>query len=108
MFISNNRTSFYLWVKENLVKHRKVSKYYEIDCRKCNHCLIAEFYNDQIAPCVFCKLCINQLYCEKDARVGTAFLFSFLFTNLKQGATKIKDGQSFIDSYNSEYLKFDF
>ena len=33
MFISNNRTSFHLWWKENLVKHRKVSKYYETDCR---------------------------------------------------------------------------
>ena len=33
MFISNNRASFHLWGKENLVKHRKVSKYYETDCR---------------------------------------------------------------------------
>ena len=33
MFISNNRTSFYLWGKENWVKHRKVSKYYDTDCR---------------------------------------------------------------------------
>ena len=24
--------SFHLWSKENLVRHRKVSKYYEIDC----------------------------------------------------------------------------
>ena len=32
MFISNNRTSFHLWWKENLVKHPKVSKYYEADC----------------------------------------------------------------------------
>ena len=32
MFISNNRTSFHLWWKENLVKHRKVSKYHETDC----------------------------------------------------------------------------
>ena len=30
-FISNNRTSFHLWWKENLLKHRKVSKYYETD-----------------------------------------------------------------------------
>ena len=33
MFIGNNRTSFHLWRKENVVKHRKVSKYYETDCR---------------------------------------------------------------------------
>ena len=32
MCISNNRPSFPLWWKENLVKHRKVSKYYETDC----------------------------------------------------------------------------
>ena len=33
MFIGNNRTSFHLWGKENLVKHRKVPKYHETDCR---------------------------------------------------------------------------
>ena len=37
MFISNNCPSFHLWWKENLVKHRKTSKYYETDCRiNCN------------------------------------------------------------------------
>ena len=33
MFISNNRTSFELRWKKNLVKHQKVSKYYETRCR---------------------------------------------------------------------------
>ena len=37
MFISNNHfissnPSFHLWWMENLVKHQKVSKYYETDC----------------------------------------------------------------------------
>ena len=32
MFISNNHTSFHLWGKKNLVKHRKVSKHYETVC----------------------------------------------------------------------------
>ena len=32
MFTSNNRASFHLWWKENLVKYQKVSKYYENDC----------------------------------------------------------------------------
>ena len=32
MFVSNNGPSFHLWWKENLVKHREVSKYYETDC----------------------------------------------------------------------------
>ena len=32
MFLSNNRPSFQLWWKENLLKHQKVSKYYETDC----------------------------------------------------------------------------
>ena len=30
MFITNNCTLFHLWWKENLVKHQKVSKYYEM------------------------------------------------------------------------------
>ena len=36
MFISNNHPSFHLWLKKNLVKHLKVSKYYETDCRRPN------------------------------------------------------------------------
>ena len=31
MFISNNPPLFHLWLKENLVKYRKVSKYDETD-----------------------------------------------------------------------------
>ena len=30
--MSNNHPSFHLWRKENLVKHEKVSKYYENNC----------------------------------------------------------------------------
>ena len=33
MLITNNRAPFHLWWKENLVKHQKISKYYENDCR---------------------------------------------------------------------------
>ena len=32
MFLSNNRPSFPLWWKQNLVKHQQVSKYYVNDC----------------------------------------------------------------------------
>ena len=32
IFVSNNRTSFHLWRKENLIKHQKASKYYETTC----------------------------------------------------------------------------
>ena len=31
MFVSNKRAWFHLWRKENLVKHKKLSKYYEND-----------------------------------------------------------------------------
>ena len=34
MFITNNKDSFSLRWKENLVKHQKVSKYYDQDCLK--------------------------------------------------------------------------
>ena len=33
MFIGNDHPSFHFWWIENLVKHWKVSKYYETDCR---------------------------------------------------------------------------
>ena len=32
MFISNNYALFYLWLKDKLVKHQKVSKYYKNEC----------------------------------------------------------------------------
>ena len=32
MFVSNKRPSFHMCSKKNLVKHRKVSKYYETGC----------------------------------------------------------------------------
>ena len=32
MFISNNRASSHLWGKKILLKHQKVSKYYESGC----------------------------------------------------------------------------
>ena len=32
MFITNNHASFHLVLKENLVKHQKVSKYYNRNC----------------------------------------------------------------------------
>ena len=32
-FIFNNHASFYIWLKENLFNHQKISKYYEHDCR---------------------------------------------------------------------------
>ena len=44
MFISNNYPSFHLWWKENLVKHRKVSKY-ETDCRQ----IYVIFYINDVA-----------------------------------------------------------
>ena len=32
MFINNNHALFHLWGEENLLKHRKVWKYYDHDC----------------------------------------------------------------------------
>ena len=48
MFITNNRASFHLWWKENLVKHQKVSKYYNHDCSyeqfKFQRSLLSSYY----------------------------------------------------------------
>ena len=62
MFISNNRPSLHLWWKENLVKHRKVSKYYETDCR-------------------LVRICISQWWC---------WLFLFLTQNTISGQIWLK------------------
>ena len=32
MFVTDNNASFHLWLKESLVKHQKVSNYYDHDC----------------------------------------------------------------------------
>ena len=32
LFITNNRASFHLWWKENLIKHQKVPQHYFYDC----------------------------------------------------------------------------
>ena len=34
MFNTNNHDSLHLWRKKNLVKHKKVTKYYGQDCQK--------------------------------------------------------------------------
>ena len=31
MFITNNHATLHLWCRENLVKHQKLSKYYDQD-----------------------------------------------------------------------------
>ena len=33
IFSTNSHALFYLWRKENLVRHQKVSKYYDHDCK---------------------------------------------------------------------------
>ena len=35
MFISNNWASLHLWLKTNLINHKKISKYYGNDCSWC-------------------------------------------------------------------------
>ena len=54
MFRNNNRSSFHLRWKENFVKHRKVSKYYETDCRSLNN--FSPFYSktNYIKPIEIC------------------------------------------------------
>ena len=44
MCITNNHASFRLWLKENLVKHQKVSKYYDQDYKNLKLCGPSFFY----------------------------------------------------------------
>ena len=55
-FISNNRPSFHLPWKENLVKHRKVWKYYETDCRSRRQCTFCCIIITQPLCCTFYSL----------------------------------------------------
>ena len=79
MFINNNRPSFQLWSKKNLVKHQKVSKSYETDCRYHRFCLCSVY--------LFCLHKFKVLMKKKCYKIGLAvhslltshilYLFSF-------------------------------
>ena len=56
MFTSNNCTSFYFWWKKNLVKHWKVSKYY--DCRSEEY-LFESVISHLIVPAFLTKKCAS-------------------------------------------------
>ena len=45
MFKSDNCKLFHLLWKENLVKHQKVSKYYENDCRTIDDFAISNYFS---------------------------------------------------------------
>ena len=44
MCITNNHASFHLWLKENLIKHQKVSKYYDVDYKNLKNFVAPFFY----------------------------------------------------------------
>ena len=56
MFISNNHAWVYLWRKKNLVKHQKVSNYYETDCRNIEKKVLAHKYDTCVTTQKFNKL----------------------------------------------------
>ena len=62
IFITNNRVSFHLWWNENLVKHRKVSKYYNHDCL-------------QNSPLLFMSLWTAQVVKSSQILAGIYFIF---------------------------------
>ena len=49
MFISNNQALFHLWWKQNLVKHKKISKCYQNDFRTLVHIIIGQTNKDTMA-----------------------------------------------------------
>ena len=84
MFISDNRQSFRLWWKENLVKHQKVLKYYQ-------NWLSAKGF---LAFYVF----IHEEICQKQSYLGLNLSKKRSETNLKlfqyQISTAVKDRKS--------------
>ena len=71
VFISNNRVSFYLWWKKNLLKHQKVSKYYESGCS-----------NNQLVPSVYCKEIFSGVFTNFESFMPVAYKFGLAYTLL--------------------------
>ena len=60
-FIANNRASFHSWWKENLIKHQKVSKYYENNWRSC-FCVLLTDLSQTICWKTNFKWCWNFIW----------------------------------------------
>ena len=66
MFISKNRPSFDLWWKENLLKHRNASKYYETDCRLAMYLKVV---STTFLP--VCFLSLNKSTCKTSSKASS-------------------------------------
>ena len=75
MFITKYRTSFHLWWKEKLVKHRKVSKYYETVCRVANFADIIKFQ-----PCLWKQLLKTQKKVKRFGNYALKHKYIFAFS----------------------------
>ena len=99
MFLSNNRASFHLWWKENLLKHQKVSEYCESGCRlhvfifwEC--CCLLDFYK------MFMKL--SNLLCMNFEILKTSDLYRFkVFSEQESSTLRSKCIISFITRIGS-------
>ena len=70
MFISKNRTTFHLGQKKKLMKHRKVSKYYDTDC-------LQEFFFLFMFLLIFLSfyVFINSYICQKQSYLCLHFRY---------------------------------
>ena len=59
MFITNNKILFHLWRMKNLVKHEKISKYYDQDCLKN---ILLPFMSSLRAPIFKSSLFLVQIF----------------------------------------------
>ena len=77
MFITNNHNEFHLWWKENLVKHQKVSKYYDQDCSKTF--ILWNNPNNDIVHILFCVFFILRNISRAILCVFIMIIISFFF-----------------------------
>ena len=99
MFVSNNRTSFHLWWKENLVKHGKVSKYYQTDCRSCSrNALILQ----SLLICSFqvCSFKINHMYLKSQKSFSFIYVIIFKVLNMRCFFQVSQDLQNFLETFH--------
>ena len=66
MFISSNRASFQLWRKKNLVKHQKVSKNCENDCRLTESHILKYLSMSEQSQDEFSQGSVNERFKEKE------------------------------------------
>ena len=97
MFISNNRTSFHLSWKQNLIKHKKVSKYYKTGCSA----FLQIFFST--------NLLVRQILRTSVFLISNCLTFPYLFISLnKELPLKTSNKRTHISLLTNQFVFFNW